>query len=141
MLGWTDKSISFIRQICLANESEGGGVIIVLAAVEKERMEAELSSNLHAKDLRGTKVLFRTGTPLHSVDLLKVSAHRAKSIVIMALTTGDADRSDSAVLRSVIALKTLPQVTNYSVVYICMNNINQTMPCITGDWSHCGRAT
>lgn len=110
MLGWTDKSISFIRQICLANESEGGGVIVVLADAEKEKLEAELNSNLRPEDLRGTKVIIRTGAPMLSVDLLKVSAHRAKSIVIMALTTGDADRSDSAVLRTVIALKTLPEV-------------------------------
>nr|CCA17920.1 ion channel putative [Albugo laibachii Nc14] len=115
MLGWTDKSVSFIRQICLANESEHGGTIVVLAEVEKEDLEAELSSHLKSEDLRGTRVIFRTGTSLLSVDLIKVAAHRAKSIVIMAQTSGEADRSDASVLRTVLSLKTIPQLSGHIV--------------------------
>ncbi|RLN98105.1 hypothetical protein BBJ28_00011050 [Nothophytophthora sp. Chile5] len=115
LLGWTDKSISLIRQICLANASENGGVIVVLAEAEKEELEAELRSQVHEAELRGTRVVFRTGTPLLSVDLLKVSAHRARSIIIMANSTGDADRSDAAVLRTVLSLKTLPELSGHIV--------------------------
>lgn len=79
--------------------------------MDKEELEAELESQIRTEKLRGTRVIFRTGTPLLSVDLLKASAHRAKSIVIMANSTGDADRSDAAVLRTVLSLKTLPEVT------------------------------
>lgn len=115
LLGWTDKSISLIRQICLANESEKGGVIVVLAENEKEALEAELSSHMRAEDLLGTQVVFRTGTPLLSVDLQKVAAHRARSVIIMANSTGDADRSDAAVLRTVLGLKTLPELAGHVV--------------------------
>lgn len=119
MLGWTDKSISLIRQICLANASEKGGVIVVLAETEKEELEAELASHLPPEELRGTRVIFRTGTPLLSVDLVKVAAHRARSIIIMANSSGDADRSDAAVLRTVLSLKTLPEVQPTDVA-ICL---------------------
>eukprot|EP00644_Phytophthora_capsici_P010731 jgi/Phyca11/5991/fgenesh1_pm.PHYCAscaffold_9_\ len=115
LLGWTEKSVSLIRQICLANASEHGGVIVVLAEMDKEELEAELDSQMRKEELRGTRVIFRTGTPLLSVDLLKVSAHRAKSIIIMANSTGDADRSDAAVLRTVLSLKTLPELTGHIV--------------------------
>ncbi|KAF4321984.1 hypothetical protein JM18_003607 [Phytophthora kernoviae] len=115
LLGWTDKSISLIRQICLANASENGGVVVVLAETDKEELEAELASQIKKEELLGTRVIFRTGTPLLSVDLLKVSAHRAKSIVIMANSTGDADRSDAAVLRTVLSLKTLPDLAGHIV--------------------------
>uniref|UniRef100_K3WEL4 CASTOR/POLLUX/SYM8 ion channel conserved domain-containing protein n=1 Tax=Globisporangium ultimum (strain ATCC 200006 / CBS 805.95 / DAOM BR144) TaxID=431595 RepID=K3WEL4_GLOUD len=115
MLGWTDKSISLIRQICLANASEKGGVVVVLAEAEKEELEAELESHLPTEELRGTKVIFRTGTPLLSVDLVKVAAHKARSIIIMATSSGDADRSDAAVLRTVLGLKTLPELTGHIV--------------------------
>ncbi|GMF20949.1 unnamed protein product [Phytophthora fragariaefolia] len=98
LLGWSDKSISLIRQICLANASENGGVIVVLAEIDKEELEAELESQMRHEELRGTRVIFRTGTPLLSVDLLKVSAHRARSIIIMANSAGDADKSDAAIL-------------------------------------------
>ncbi|KAJ8564075.1 hypothetical protein ON010_g7269 [Phytophthora cinnamomi] len=110
LLGWSDKSISLIRQICLANASENGGVIVVLAEIDKEELEAELESQMQKEELRGTRVIFRTGTPLLSVDLLKVSAHRARSIIIMANSAGGADRSDAAILRIVLSLKTLPEV-------------------------------
>ncbi|KAG7398989.1 hypothetical protein PHYBOEH_009982 [Phytophthora boehmeriae] len=115
LLGWSDKSISLIRQICLANASEKGGVIVVLAEIEKEELEAELQSQMKVEELRGTRVIFRTGSPLLSVDLLKVSAHRARSIVIMANSTGDADRSDASILRTVLSLKTLPELSGHIV--------------------------
>ncbi|GMF20947.1 unnamed protein product [Phytophthora fragariaefolia] len=97
------------------NASEHGGVIVVLSEIDKEELEAELESQLRKVELRGTRVIFRTGTPLLSVDLLKASAHRAKSIVIMANSTGDADRSDAAVLRTVLSLKTLPELAGHIV--------------------------
>lgn len=85
-------------------------MVVVLSETEKEELEAELASHLTTEELRGTQVIFRTGTPLLSVDLIKVAAHRARSIIIMAQSTGDADRSDAAVLRTVLSLKTLPEV-------------------------------
>ncbi|TYZ63804.1 hypothetical protein PybrP1_007336 [[Pythium] brassicae (nom. inval.)] len=103
ILGWTDKSVSLIRQICLANASEKGGVIVVLAEADKEELEAELESHLPREELRGSKVIFRTGTPLLSVDLVKVAAHRARSIIIMASSVGDPDRSDAALSGHIVA--------------------------------------
>ena len=35
MLGWTDKSLLFIKEVVLANESEGGGVVCILAEVRQ----------------------------------------------------------------------------------------------------------
>ncbi|KAG1703882.1 hypothetical protein DVH05_006889 [Phytophthora capsici] len=70
---------------------------------------------MHKEELRGTQVIFRTGTPLLSVDLLKVSAHRARSIIIMANSSGDADKSDAAILRTVLSLKTLPELSGHIV--------------------------
>ncbi|KAF0694788.1 Aste57867_14386 [Aphanomyces stellatus] len=117
LLGWTDKSIYLIRELCRANESEGGGVVVVLAEMEKEALEAELRSQMHEPDLLGTKVVFRSGNPLLIVDLLKVSAHTARSIVIMA-TIGDADKSDASVLRIILSLLGLPQLTGHIVAEV-----------------------
>ena len=43
MLGWNDEAFGFIEEICLANESEGGGVIVVLSNHEKEDMDHQLN--------------------------------------------------------------------------------------------------
>ncbi|OQR88605.1 ion channel [Thraustotheca clavata] len=117
LLGWTDKSIYLIRELCRANESEKGGVIVVLAEAEKEELEAELHSQMHEEDLLGTKVVFRSGNPLLIMDLRKVSAHTARSIVIMA-SLGDADKSDASVLRIILSLLGLPQLKGHIVAEV-----------------------
>jgi hypothetical protein len=44
MLGWNDKSLAIIQQLALANESEGGGVVVVLAENDKEALEELLAT-------------------------------------------------------------------------------------------------
>ncbi|RHY21465.1 hypothetical protein DYB32_009804, partial [Aphanomyces invadans] len=103
MLGWGDKSLGFLREICLANESEGGGVVVVLS----DRPKAELDMEIHAMvELRGTKILCFKGNPLFAADLLKVSVHRARSITIIS-TLADTSASDDALVRVLLTLKSL----------------------------------
>jgi ion channel POLLUX/CASTOR len=82
LIGWTDRSIAFISQICLANESGGGGIIVVLAERDKEAMEAELATTLSDKDLMGTKVVFRNGSPLNAQDLRRAGLTVDSSCVL-----------------------------------------------------------
>ena len=56
MLGWTEKSLLYIKEIINANESEGGGIIAVLCERGKEQMDRELGHYLKKKDMQGTKV-------------------------------------------------------------------------------------
>jgi K+/H+ antiporter YhaU regulatory subunit KhtT len=112
LLGWTDMSLPIIQEIALANESEGGGVIVVLSKIDKDEMEAELaaakSSHESPLDLKGTKVLFRSGNTLAEPDLFKASAHTARAIV--ALSDGfDPDEADSRMVRQVLSLRSILQ--------------------------------
>ena len=117
LIGWTDRSIAFIAQICLANESDNGGIVVVLAERGKEEMEAELHGSLSEKELMGTKVVFRSGSPLNSDDLKKVACDTARSIVIMA-TGASHSSADAATLRAVIALRTFPNLRGHVVVEV-----------------------
>lgn len=45
ILGRSDKLMEVIRQLSLANESEGGGVVVVLNETGKEEVEAEVNIN------------------------------------------------------------------------------------------------
>merc|ERR1719478_941798 len=78
MLGWTEKSLLFIREIINANESEGGGVIVVLCHEGKEAMERELGLFLKKRDMKGTTVVFRQGSRLMIGDLDKVAVSSAR---------------------------------------------------------------
>ena len=71
-MGWSDKTLQIVEQISNANESEGGGVIVILAERDKERQEASLEE-FEYEDL-GTRVICREGNPLLVADLKKVNA-------------------------------------------------------------------
>ena len=108
MLGWSDMSLAIIQQIALANESENGGVIVVLAKNDKEDMELELKNAMDAQEgglkLLGTEVIFRSGNTLAEHDLNKASVHTARSIV--ALSEGfDPDEADSRMVRQILSLR------------------------------------
>jgi len=111
MLGWSDKSLAIIEQICLANESEGGGAIVVLAADDKQEMESKLmhatesSTEENHIDLLGTEVIFRSGNPLLEHELRRVSVGTARAIVVLSPPDVDPDEADSLIVRQVLALK------------------------------------
>ena len=113
MLNWNDKSIAVIQQIALANESEGGGMVVVLSQLEKEDMEEKLESAINAKenpvDLMGTDVVFRQGNPILENDLKKVSADTARAIIALTPPDFDSDEADANMLRQVLAIKALDE--------------------------------
>lgn len=107
-LGWTQQSIPIIEELCLAKESEGGGVIAILAERSKEYMETELSMQLPPRKRYGTRIVIRNGSPLLVNDLLRVGAHRAKAVLILAPVSAGPNEADANTVRAVLTLKTIP---------------------------------
>ncbi|XP_062212985.1 probable ion channel CASTOR isoform X2 [Phragmites australis] len=92
---------SLLNQIAIANESLGGGTIVVMSERDKEEMEADIAKMEF--DLKGTAVICRSGSPLILADLKKVSVSKARAIVVLA-EEGNADQSDARALRTVLSL-------------------------------------
>ncbi|KAL8498864.1 hypothetical protein ACS0TY_021993 [Phlomoides rotata] len=63
---------SFLKQLAIANESIGGGVIVVLAERDKEEMEMDIAKLEF--DLMGSWVICRSGSPLILADLKKLQS-------------------------------------------------------------------
>lgn len=61
---------SLLNQLALANDSLGGGIIVVMAERDKEEMELDIAKMEF--DFRGTSVICRSGSPLILADLKKV---------------------------------------------------------------------
>ncbi|GJM97220.1 hypothetical protein PR202_ga14130 [Eleusine coracana subsp. coracana] len=101
ILGWSDKLGSLLNQIAIANESLGGGTIVVMAERDKEEMEADIAKMEF--NFKGTAVICRSGSPLILADLKKVSVSKARAIVVLA-EEGNADQSDARALRTVLSL-------------------------------------
>lgn len=57
LLGWSDKLLAIVDQICNANASEGGRPIVILA--EKDKVQMEEAIDRHSPNLRGSRVICR----------------------------------------------------------------------------------
>ncbi|XP_002965781.2 ion channel DMI1 [Selaginella moellendorffii] len=101
ILGWSDKLNSLLNQLAIANQSLGGGVIVILSERDKEEMEADIGKMEF--DFLGTYVICRSGSPLIMADLKKVSVSKARAIIVLA-EPGNADQSDARALRVVLSL-------------------------------------
>ncbi|GMH15001.1 hypothetical protein Nepgr_016842 [Nepenthes gracilis] len=101
ILGWSDKLGSLLKQLAIANKSLGGGVVVVLAERNKEEMEMDIAKLEF--DFMGTSVICRSGCPLILADFKKVSASKARAIIVLA-SDENADQSDARALRVVLSL-------------------------------------
>uniref|UniRef100_A0A6B2KZP9 RCK N-terminal domain-containing protein n=1 Tax=Arcella intermedia TaxID=1963864 RepID=A0A6B2KZP9_9EUKA len=100
VLGWNEKVISFLNNLAIANESLPSASVVILADVDKELMENTIRESCN---LRGTRVICRTGSIMSTSDLIRVSASDARCIVVLADENNKAV-SDARALRTVLAL-------------------------------------
>jgi hypothetical protein len=130
ILGWSDKVLPLVREIAIANESENGGVVVILADRDKAEMEEAVADGLQG-ELRRTMVVCRTGNPLHVPDLDKVGARSARSIIVVA-RGDDEEEDDARAVRCVLALcKGLGEVTATIVVEL-MDPANRELVALVG---------
>merc|ERR1711970_1008056 len=101
IIGWNDRILPLVDQLTLANESSGGGVIVVLAPKKKPWMDGFFCDNIG--DWRGSKVVTRKGDTINPSDLMKATAPRARSIVVLS-QGDDADEADAQAARCTLAL-------------------------------------
>ncbi|CAJ1961877.1 unnamed protein product [Cylindrotheca closterium] len=120
ILGWSDKALAIVQEIAYANESEGGGIIVILAEEPKEELEEILATAVEAREhglkLLGSKVIFRSGNPRTEKALHQVSASTARSIIALSQDDLDPDEADSRMIRQVLALKALQELQCHVVV-------------------------
>ena len=107
VLGWGEAALTVVKELAFANESEGGGVVVVLAEHDKEEMERDLESFMTEAELLGTEVVFRTGSRLHKTALSFVACKRARSITVLSNMSLDADTADAEMLQVVLNLTTI----------------------------------
>lgn len=104
ILGWSDKIFHIIEQLVIANESEAKARIVILAPRDKVEMEDELKARLD--ELKTTRIICRTGSPLIPDDIALVNPDDAKSIIVLSPEHED---PDTYVIKSVLAVTNNPQ--------------------------------
>ncbi|OQR87997.1 ion channel [Achlya hypogyna] len=104
VLGWSSRSIAFIKELCRADRN---GVIVFFTDGHVDSIQYEFTANVTAADLGNTKVVFRSGNALVPAELQRVAVHTARSVSILA-THEEADKSDAMVLRILLCLRSIP---------------------------------
>jgi voltage-gated potassium channel Kch len=99
VLGWSDAIFTIISELTIANESRRRPVVVVLAPRDKVEMEDDIRAKV--PDLRGTRVICRSGSPM-DVDDLRLSSHTtARSVILLSPESED---PDSEVIKALLAL-------------------------------------
>ncbi|KQP75625.1 hypothetical protein ASF37_15415 [Aeromicrobium sp. Leaf289] len=99
VLGWSDAVFAIVRELSVANESRRRPAVVVLA--ERDKVEMEESIREKVPDLRGTRVVCRTGSPLDLGDLALTHHTAARSVIVLSPETDD---PDSEVVKTLLAL-------------------------------------
>jgi ion channel POLLUX/CASTOR len=124
--------IPIIEQIALANESAGGGSIVLLTQCAKLELEATI--NAAEINLRGSDVIIRTGVPHIQSDLKNVSAAGARAVIVLAdkNTSADADAADINTVRTVLSLRGMGAPTEGHIVAEVLDVDNEPLLKIVG---------
>lgn len=104
ILGWSPHVFLIISELVQANESEKKPRIVILADQDKVDMEDQIRDKVG--DLKNTRVVCRSGSPIDLVDLEIVNPHEAKSIII--LSPDEARDPDASVIKMILALTNNP---------------------------------
>jgi len=104
ILGWSSQVFTIVSELVTANANQRRSCIAILAEQDKVEMEDELRERV-GKTGR-TQVVCRTGNPIDLADLEIVNPHAARSIIVLAPETEDAD---AYVIKAILAITNNPQ--------------------------------
>lgn len=104
ILGWSPKIFDIISELITANESQKKSRIVILSNKDKVEMEDEIRAKI--SDMKTTRIICRTGSPLEITDIDVANPNEAKSIIIIA--PDDEPEPDTHVIKSVLALTNHP---------------------------------
>lgn len=99
VLGWSESVFTILSELAVANESEKDPSVVILA--EEDKVEMEDAIRAKVADLRGTRVVCRTGSPIDLTDLAIVNPQSARSIIVLSPSGDD---PDAEVIKTVLAL-------------------------------------
>jgi voltage-gated potassium channel Kch len=99
ILGWSDSIFTIVRELSVANESRRKPVVVVLADRDKVEMEEALAAKV--PDLRGTRLVCRSGSPMDIDELAVAAPQSARSVILLA---PDSEDPDAEVIKTLLAL-------------------------------------
>jgi voltage-gated potassium channel Kch len=103
ILGWSPQIFTIISEIVEANTNQKKPAIVVLA--DKDKVEMEDVLHTRVPELKNTRLICRSGSPIDPADLELVSPHQARSILVIP---PEEDNPDAFVIKTVLAITNNP---------------------------------
>jgi hypothetical protein len=104
ILGYNERVVEIIRELIIANESEEKASVVVLAQEDKEKMDDFIIKRI--PESKTTKIITSSGEPANLNELKRVSAHSAKSVIVLA-SCSDSATPDEKLLSDTQCVKTI----------------------------------
>lgn len=101
ILGWSHQIYAIISELVEANANQHRPCIVVLG--DEDRVEMEDQIHYNVPDMKNTRVVCRSGSPMSLGDLDIVSLHTARSIIVLSPPGNEPDNH---------AIKTILAITN-----------------------------
>ncbi len=101
ILGWSQQVHTVIAELIVANGNHRGRAIVILAERDPIEMEEEVRARLGPAGTSGTRLVFRSGSPMEVADLAIASVQTSRSIVVLAPETDDPDPD---VIKAILAI-------------------------------------
>lgn len=99
ILGWSQKLMTIISELMIANENADYSAIVVMSGRDKVWMEDQIREKVQHNGR--TRVVCRTGDVSDPTDLDLVDPMRSKAVIVLS---PEGDGSDAEVIRTVLAL-------------------------------------
>ena len=130
VLGWSSRIFLVISELAVANENQKNSCIVILADKGKVEMEDEIRAK--AGDLKNTKIVCRSGSPIDLTDLEIVNPHESKSIII--LSPEEIEDPDAQVIKMILAITNNPhrRAEPYHIVAEIQDEKNMDIAAIVG---------
>jgi ion channel POLLUX/CASTOR len=103
IFGWTPQVFTIISELVTANGNRKNGAVIVVMA-EQDKVEMEDAIRERIPDVKNTRIICRSGSPIDLTDIEIVSPHTARAIIILP----EGDDPDTHIIKSVLALTNNP---------------------------------
>jgi hypothetical protein len=115
--GWTDETLALIDELCEAHAPSGGTVIVILTEAAKTDVESILKQELF--DLRGSKVVVRTGVHNYVSSLKHVAADACASIILLPERNCEKEEQDAKMVSILCSLRGEGWPINGRILVVC----------------------
>lgn len=121
ILGFSPQVFTIVSELVEANANNADGCIVILAEGDKVEMEEAVRERV--PDLRTTRVVCRSGSPMALADLAMVSVKTAKSVIVLS---PEGDDPDASVIKSILAITNAPdrRTAPYHIVAVIQEPAN-----------------